>query len=461
MILACPSLKTSSEQRGAASPRLGRIAIVLFSLMLLLLALHPHAALADREAESLAELSQSLVSGPEISELLAQALRANPTIEAARQGWKAAVERYRVTNGYPDPKLSLAYPFESKIGASEWGVSLSQGIPFPGRLTAEGEVVSADIRLAQIAYDKAIREVATAVRQSAHELLYLQTARKIAAGNRELLKQLDASGLASYAKERTALIDLAKASAQSAQLQYDALLLEELEATEFTKLNALLGRPPGSPIGPLVAPKLRTLNGSLADLYRIAGEGRSEVLLAKASQVKAERGIAVARYQTLPEFELGLFVNSVKEADPLGDPNQTGIKAVGATVSLSLPLWFGKNQGRTAEAEALLARSKSEVEAQVNEARAEAGRLFFRLRNAERLITLYREELLPQANKAVETAESWFKEGKGSLSDFSETRTVLYNFQLALARATADQGQNLAALEGLAGRNLTNPEASQ
>lgn len=432
-----------------------RTDITLALFIPLLLTLFAPQAQADPASNPQAELNQRLTTTQELPDLLKSAIQANPAIESARQGWKAAVERYRIANAFADPKFSLTYPFETKIGATEWGISFSQGIPYPGRLTAEGEVVSAEIRLAQLTYDKTLREVVVGVRQSAYELLYLQAARKIAAGNQELLAQLSASGLASYAQERTTLIDLARASAQSGQLQYDTLLLQELEETEITRLNALLGRPPGTPIGPLVTPALRPLTTSLDELYRLAAENRSEVLLAKTNQIKAERGVTLAHYQTLPEFELGLFVNNVQAGDPMIDPNQTGIKSIGATLSLSLPIWFSKNRGRQGEAEAELGRSKSEVGSQINEARAEVGRLFFRLRNAERLIRLYREDLLPQAAKAVETAESWFKEGKGSLSDFTETRTVLYNFQLALARATADQGQNLAALEGLAGQSLT------
>jgi outer membrane protein TolC len=87
---------------------------------------------------------------------------------------------------------------------------------------------------------------------------------------------------------------------------------------------------------------------------------------------------------------------------------------------------------------------------------------FFRLKNADRLITLYRDQLLPQATKAMETAEVWNREGQGSLTDFVETEAVWYNFQLALARSRADYGKYLAKLEGIVGISLTRkPEDNQ
>ena len=55
----------------------------------------------------------------------------------------------------------------------------------------------------------------------------------------------------------------------------------------------------------------------------------------------------------------------------------------------------------------------------------------------------------------MEIAETWFRQGESSFSDFIETQAVWYNFQLADARARADYGKYLARLEGLVGQNLT------
>jgi len=55
----------------------------------------------------------------------------------------------------------------------------------------------------------------------------------------------------------------------------------------------------------------------------------------------------------------------------------------------------------------------------------------------------------------MEIAETWFREKQGSFTDFIETQSVFYNFQLALARAKADYGRYLAQLERLVGRSLT------
>ena len=81
--------------------------------------------------------------------------------------------------------------------------------------------------------------------------------------------------------------------------------------------------------------------------------------------------------------------------------------------------------------------------------------LFFRLQNSDRIVTLYRDELLPQAARAMELSETFYKAGETSFGDFIETQSVWYNFQLTLARAQADYGKYAARLERLVGRDIT------
>ena len=54
----------------------------------------------------------------------------------------------------------------------------------------------------------------------------------------------------------------------------------------------------------------------------------------------------------------------------------------------------------------------------------------------------------------MQLSETFFKEGASSFTDFIETQSVIYNFQLALARAQADYGKYLVRLERMVGRDI-------
>ncbi len=409
-------------------------------------AVHPH----DGEAR--------IVEGPSVADLVTYAYRTNPSILAARANWRAVVEKYRVTTSYPDPQLMVTYfpePIETRLGPQDWNATLSQGIPFPGKLSKAGALVEADARMARLELDKAVRDVVIQIRESVHELLYIQNARRVVVENRELLEHLRKVAETAHAQDRAAFLDVVKAQSQSAQLEYDALLLEELEETERTQLNALLNRPPGAPMGPLVQPALDALAYSLEEIYRLAEVNQEEIRMAETRVDKAEAKLDLARYENLPDFRVGVFYAGIGDPDVPVDPPDAGRDAVGVQAGLSIPLWFGKNRSRTAGARAEMDRARAMVAARVNETRAQIRSLYFRLRNAERLVQLYGTELLPQAGRSLEISETWFREGEGSFTDFVETEATYYNFQLSLARARADYGKFLARLERMTGRSLT------
>jgi len=393
-----------------------------------------------------------------ISDLIAHAYQKNPSVQAAKAGWQALAEQYRETTGYPDPQLMLTYfpqPIETRLGPQEWNASISQVIPFPGKLSKAGQIVQADAHMARLNLDKTVRDITVSLLESLHELTYIREAGRIAAQNADLLDHLRKIAEAAHAQNRGSLTDVIKAQSQSAQLRYDMLLLQELEGTEITRINSLLNRSPDAPLGQLEKPLFRPMAYTLAEIYPLAEASQEEIQMAGLQKEKAVAKADLARYQNFPDFKIGLFYAAIGHPDVAMPPDDAGQDAIGVQFGMNLPLWFGKNKGRTARAKAELEKANAAKTARINTTRTQIHNLFFRVQNAQRLISLYRDEMLPQASNAMQIAETWFREGEGSFSDFTEAQAALYNFQLSLARASADYGKFLARLERLAGRNLT------
>jgi outer membrane protein TolC len=404
------------------------------------------------------ELENRLTEGCSLSDLVTYGYRANPSVQAARESWKATVERYRMTTSYPDPQLLFTYfpePIETRLGPQDWNVTLSQAIPFPGKLSKAGEVVEGDIQIARLELDKTLRDIIVKIRESYHELLYIKNAQKIAALNREILEHLRKVGETAYAQDRALMLDVLKGQSQLAQLQYDVLLLEELEQTEKAQMNSLLNRPPDAPLRLLDGEPLPPLAYKLEEIYQLSVQYQEEIQIAESQINKARARAGLAKYEYLPEFKLGLFYAGIGKPNVAVQPQDAGRDAVGVQFGVSIPLWFGRNASRVDEARAEAQKALSLKTAQINNSHAQIRNLYFRLKNAERLMVLYRDELLPQASQSMEIAETWFRERQGSFSDFLETEATYYNFQLALARAKADYGKYLALSERVCGRSLT------
>ena len=152
---------------------------------------------------------------------------------------------------------------------------------------------------------------------------------------------------------------------------------------------------------------------------------------------------------------MGLFYSAIGNPDVTSPPANAGDDAYGIQAGVTLPLWFGKNKGRVSRARAEMKKADAARIARINDTRTQIRAIYFKLENAKRLMELYGKELLPQAAQAMEIAETWFREGEATFSDFIEAQSVWYNFQLALSRAQADYGKFFARLERLVGQRLS------
>jgi outer membrane protein TolC len=398
-----------------------------------------------------------------LADLTGYALAHNPSIQQAREAWRATVESYRITTGYPDPQLMVTWfpePIETRLGPQDWNAQISQMIPFPGKLSKAGELVAADARIARLKLDGVIRETLLAVRESYYELWYLRQARAVTRHNADLLDHLRKIGETAHADNRATLTDVIKAQSQAGQLQYDALLLEELEQTEMVRLNGLLNRPPETAVGPLEAPGVNPLTADVETIYGLAEANQEEVLMAQVLVEKGDTKVSLARFQNLPDFKVGLFYAGIGEPDVAVVPEDAGRDAIGLQAGISIPLWFGRNNSRVNKAMAEKSMARAEKVVRINAVRTRIRTLFFKARNALRIVSLYETDLVPQAARSMEIAEVWYREGESSFTDFIDTQSVWYNFQLALARARADYGISLAQLERLAGTYLTGDRQS-
>lgn len=88
--------------------------------------------------------------------LIRAVLASNPSAEAARQGWRAALAQYPQSSALPDPMVEYSLAPLS-IGSSNVSfgqvIGINQRFPWPGKLALEGEVALAEAEAAREGYD--------------------------------------------------------------------------------------------------------------------------------------------------------------------------------------------------------------------------------------------------------------------------------------------------------------------
>jgi len=438
-------------------PKKTSCTLLVVTVLLSFLQLNP-SAFSETTQNAAAPAISSLESNVTLNRVIDYAIQSNTKIVEAREAWKATIENRRIATGLPDPQLMFTYfpsPIETRLGPQDWNASLSQAIPYPGKLMKAGNIVDKDAEVARLNLDKSIRDTATNVKVAFYELSYIRNAQKVAAGNIKLIEHLRRVGETVYSEDQATLIDIVKAQSQAGQLQYDILLLNELELTEVTNLNSLLNRPPHATIGELVLPAVQPPVYSLSELYDLAKLNQEEIKMMDALVNKAEINVDLATDQRLPDFKVGVFYAGIGSPEVARAPEDAGDDAFGVQFGLSIPIWIGKNNSKVDRALAEKARAVAAKKTHVNDTNGNIHSIYFRLQNTLRLITLYNDNLLPQAASSMTMAETLFREKQTGFSDFIEAQSTWYHFNLAIARATADYGKYLARLERLIGHRIT------
>lgn len=428
-----------------------RTPLILFSISILLM--FNSFSFADSK-EKFTQVENRLSDTIILSDLLNYAYASNPSITASKESWKVFIENYRIGKSYPDPQLMTVYfpsPIETRLGPQDWNLTLSQAIPFPGKLTQKGKVLESDTKISKLKLDKTIKNIVTSISGSYYELVYIQKAVDIAKANFNLNQELVKISENAYTKDKALFYDISKAQAQTAQIQYDILLLEELEQAEKARINTILNRTPDASLGKAQELIFRDTVYSLNEIYELSMTNQEDILIADEKILKSEEVIKLSRYESLPSFKLGLFYAAIGDPDVATPPKDAGDDAIGVQLGLSLPIWFGKNKSQISKALASQKKVKADKDVITNKTKERISRLWFKLQNSKRLITLYENNLVPQSMRSVQTAETWYREGEGSFSDFLEVQATAYNFQLSLARAKADYGKSLVLLEQLTG----------
>ncbi len=399
----------------------------------------------------------------ELPSLIRVAVERNPKVSAAKARWQATIEQYPQVTALPDPMFMYGYflrSVETRVGPQRHRVSFSQAFPYPGTLDAAGEVVKKAIEIERVKHEQVIRDLIVELKLSYHELAYLQRAVELTRQNHELVASILTIATARYAEGKATLNDVLKAQSQLAQLEYDFILLEELQRVEHANINGILSVPSATPLGATVPVAYEPLDVTLADVEKQALAKRQELRIAALTIEKATERIALAELQTKPMLKFDLMTIETGEALMLDAPG-SGKNPFSIGFGVTIPWSSLKNSSKVREAQQnheVVTANKRVLE---DETKVALQKVYFRLGNARRLVELYETTLIPQAGAAIEVAETWHQEGPKSITGFLETQSVWLNFNLARLRAISDYQQNVARLEKLVGGKINDSHIEQ
>lgn len=385
-----------------------------------------------------------------IEAYVAAALEGNASLAAARATAISLARRAAQEQALPEPILTLSHfgePIETRTGAQEDRLGVSQRFPWPGKRGLRAAVSEAKASAAGARADGLAARIERDVRVAWHEYSYLAGALSAAREGLDLMQLLEPVAQARL-RAGGALGGVLQLQMEIGRLEVEVAGLEARRRPLGARLRSLLGLSPGdSPPWPVADVDLPGLPDEEESM---SGVRRHPELAALAFLVEAgERLLDLAGLEGRPDVSVSLdwFLTDDAALAVAGsgqDPWSVG-------VAFPLPIRSRRYAAAQDEAQAALLAARARwadrrlgMESELQEAR-------WRLEDALRRARLQSETLLPRARQALELADAAYRAGESTLDTVIQGQKDMLGFETATRRARADSAQRHAELLYLTG----------
>lgn len=383
-----------------------------------------------------------------LEELLERTTRHNPELVALRQQAEAAEARVNPAGSLPDPRLQvelmdLTQPLAPKI-------QLSQMLMFPGKLEGMRAMERQMAVMARQEYEARRWMVGAEVQGAFDELYYLDRQADINKESQALLRDMIRVTNARYAVGQGMQADVLRPQLQLTRLMSDQLEYQERSRSTLVRLNALVGRPAGTP-GEAPRSLPLTLVRQDRDALRALAEDGPMLQMARADLARAEAALALARLGARPDFELGTSLTVGSGMTPT---------SLGVMGGITLPLWSArKNPDQITEAERKVEVARARLEARRREVDTQVSTLLNQLARMERQLKLLNEGMIPQSRTSLTANLAAYQTGRGDYLMLLDAFMALYDNRMRAAMLLAEHEKMVAMLEAQVGHALkgTNP----
>jgi cobalt-zinc-cadmium efflux system outer membrane protein len=380
---------------------------------------------------------------PLLARLVEESLAARPELRQLEASARAERERVPQAGALPDPVLSLGIQNDGfdaiRIGEMEtsfWQVMLTQPLPWPGKRGLRTDVARLSADEAQAGVQRARLATEGDVRRAYLDLLVARDRLALLGRLQGIWQQSSAIARARYEAGEGPQSDVLRAQLELNRLRQRRLGIEAQERDSVQVLNRLRGRPLAEAIATratvrdLGVPPVPTLDAAVTDAL-----ARSpELAQTRLGRSRADAEAALARRERYPDLAVNAGVMPRGSLDPMWQ----------AGISIGLPLWSSRKQGRAvAEREARAdagARANETVEQLVALRAAERRSALEAIAGA---LEIYRGGLLVQSEATAQSTLTQYRVGKVTFASVLEANAGHVADEDAYLLAMAD-AQRLA-----------------
>lgn len=384
--------------------------------------------------------------------LLEEARANNPELKALMERASAKEARVRAEGALDDPTLKVEMmdlskdrPLDISPGnAMQTKYIISQMFPFPGKLSLKEKIALKEAYAAMAAFNSKDLDIAERVKDAYFDYAYLADSIRITEEIKGVLSNMSQIAEAKYSVGQVSQQDVIKVNVEITMLMNELITLEAEKSVVAARLKSVLGRDQSSPIGePAGLPRER-IEFKTEDLIEDAIRTNPDIRMAELELEAGVLGADLARKNYYPDFMVG--------AGPVQRDGR--FDSFDVMFQINIPLWLGKYDSRTREAESNAGALRSRVVTEKNAKSFEVKGASIRVEAADRMRTLYETGLLPQVELSFESALKNYRSGKIDFLTLLDTERELKRTRLEYLKTILEYRKRVAALERAVGGDL-------
>ena len=414
---------------------------------------------AHRQLAASPEAARARLAEPIALELLvALGYEWSPGLKSAREKIRAILEQYPQAV-YLENVLRQYNAFtkqlDTKVGPMRHKEMMAMEFPFPDTLALKGQIITEDVLIAQKEFEIALRDLITEIKLAYYDYLFVVEATRINGENQKLLQQMIAIAQAKFRVGQGKYSNVIMAQVELSKLANVIITLEQQRETIIARLNTLLNASADLPLGIPVPVEEERVVSTLSELYALAAQKRQEIQKQKLVISKMGLAVEMAKQMTYPDPTLGASYFENRSIPDLKHTQKMPMTFMTQrTLNPTNTAWFGHRNSYIHEVNVKIEAMEHGIEELESQLRFVVKKHHFGMETANRSIRLYRQTLLPQAQQALDAANTAYQAAQIDFLSFLDAQRTLLNLRIEEQRALRDYHQHLTQLEQAVGMIL-------
>ncbi len=387
-----------------------------------------------------------------INEVFSAVRAQHPALAASRAEAEAARSRVTQEKAWMDPKVGVEWRRDNIRPLntySEIEVTASQELPLSRRNKLRAEVASTEASVADASTRVRERKLLNDARTAYLRIAAIDTKTAVNDRLRTLLRQTTTLTRQAYESGQKMQSDLIATQTELSRLDAEQAELLAMRAESVSKLNALMQRPPETPVSHLALPEPIPLTLTPAEALAHARAHNPELTLAARRVKTAEAKLAVAQKNRTPDPEVMIRGRQMNRTGDILSSYDTG-------VSFSVP-WFneGRNRAQLTEARSGIAAARAEVQMTDSELAGMIAGMIQRANTTFAQIARYNNELLPLSRQQAASQRRAYEAGRAPLLDVFMAERSSIETEMALVNVRAEHALAAAEFDFLTAHDVT------